>query len=64
MLLGLSDVHDLSKVNFTQREIIRVRTHQDEKECIITDMCLVSNDRIVVVDYNNMSVKLLEVTTG
>jgi len=41
-----------------------VRTDQDKEECFIRDMCLVSDDRIVAVDHVNMSVKLLEVTTG
>ena len=64
MLLCLSDVLDFSKVKFTPGESIRVRTDQDKEECRITDICLVSDDRIVVADCANQSVKLLEVTTG
>jgi len=41
-----------------------VRTDRDERFCDISDMCLVADDRIVVVDRDNYSVKLLEVTTG
>jgi len=62
MLLRLSDVLDFSKV--TRGESIRVRTDQDDESCSITDMCLVADDRIVVVDHANLSVKLLDVTTG
>ena len=55
---------DFSKAKVSQGMDIVVRTDQDKEKCIISDICLVSDDRIVVVDYNNESVKLLEVTTG
>jgi len=55
---------DFSEAKFSQGKDIVVSTDQDKKGCFINDMCLVSDDRIVVVDYENLSVKLLEVTTG
>jgi len=59
-----SDVLDFSKVKLTRGESIRVSTDQDKEPCWINGMCLVSDDRIVAVDYNNMSVKLVDVTAG
>jgi len=55
---------DFAKAKFSQGKDIVVRTDQDKEECCISDMCLVSDDRIVAVDNANQSVKLVEVTTG
>jgi len=57
-------VIDFSKAKVSQGKDIVVRTDQDKKGCYISDMCLLSDDRIVAVDNDNKSVKLLDVTTG
>ena len=60
----VDNVTDFSKAKFSQVKDIVVRTDRDKEVSWITDMCLVSDDRIVAVDNVNYSVKLLEVTTG
>jgi len=64
MLLCLSDTLDFSKVKFLQVKSISVRTDQDHNTCNITDMCLVSDDRMVMADGVNRSIKLVDLTTG
>ena len=55
---------DFCKAKFSQEKDIVFRTDQDKEGCYIIDMCLVSDDRIVAVDDNNRSMKLVEVTKG
>jgi len=64
IILIVDNVIDFSKAKVSQGKDIVVRTVQDIEVGFISDMCLLSHDRIVVVDSVNQSVKLVEVTTG
>ncbi|XP_052818239.1 uncharacterized protein LOC128244261 [Mya arenaria] len=53
---------DLSTVTWKEEEYINVRSSQEKKTCWITGSALLSTGLFLLTDYNNNSVKLVDLT--
>ncbi|XP_052780372.1 uncharacterized protein LOC128217328 [Mya arenaria] len=51
---------DLSQAKFSRQPDISVNTSGDRRECCLTNMTLLTGDRLILVDHMNCSLKLVD----
>ncbi|XP_052779464.1 E3 ubiquitin-protein ligase TRIM33-like [Mya arenaria] len=51
---------DLSQAKFSRQPDISVNTSGDRRECCLTNMTLLTGDRLILVDHTNSSLKLVD----
>ncbi|WAR08827.1 hypothetical protein MAR_018785 [Mya arenaria] len=55
---------DLTRLTFTQAPAISVKSPSDPKDCILTSMLLLPENRLLLTDLGNHKVKLLDLQTN